>query len=152
MTETRQPWLKRPSSLILLIGAALLAAWMTTVIVSIASEEPDGEATLDGLSSAVRQALTDRDDGEFGRLVDSDSAGDDYAKNYVDRLGDADPRRIRATVSQGGGAPVITVTADARGKGTVCTAWSAVRSDDRWVLDAAPPVGSQKECGADAAG
>lgn len=147
MTEKRQPWLKRPSSLVLLIGAALLAAWMGTVIVSIASEEPDGEATLDGLRSAVQQALTDRDDGEFGRLVDPDSAGDDYAKNYVDRLDAADPRRIRATVSRDGGDPVVTVTADAGGKGTVCTAWTAVRGDDRWVLDAAPRLGREK-CGA----
>lgn len=148
MTEKRQPWLKRPSSLVLLIGAALLAAWMGTVIVSIVREKPDGEATLGALSSAVEQALTDRDDEEFGRLVDPDSAGDDYAKNYVDRLGEADPRRIRASVTKDGGDPVITVTADAGGKGTVCTAWSAVRSDDRWVLDAAPTLGREKGCAA----
>lgn len=148
MTEQRQPWLKRPSSLVLLIGAALLAAWMGTVIVAIVHEEPDGEATLDGLRSAVQQALTDRDDDEFGRLVDSDSAGEDYAKNYVARLDEADPRRVRATVAKGDGDPVVTVTADAGTKGTVCTAWSAVRSDDRWVLDAAPPVGREKGCGA----
>ncbi|MEV6753057.1 hypothetical protein [Streptomyces sp. NPDC051214] len=148
MTEQRQPWLKRPSSLVLLVGAALLAVWMGTVIVSIVHEEPEGEASLDGLRSAVQQALTDRDDGEFGRLVDPDSAGDDYAKNYVARLGDADPRRIRATVAKGGGDPVVTVTADAGTKGTVCTTWAAVRSDDRWVLDAAPPVGREKRCGA----
>ncbi|MGW7074167.1 hypothetical protein [Streptomyces sp. NPDC054866] len=150
MTVRRQPWLRRPSSLVLLIGAALLAAWMTTVIVSIATEEPDGEATLDGLSSAVQQALTDGDDGEFGRLFDADSAGDDYAKNYVARLAEADPRRIRATVSKGDGEPVVTVTADAGGDGTVCTAWSVVRGDDdRWVLDAAPPVAREKRCDAE---
>ncbi|MFF2847835.1 hypothetical protein ACFVT5_16195 [Streptomyces sp. NPDC058001] len=147
MAEKWRARLKQPSLVIPLIGGAVLVAWLTVVVVSIVREEPGGEPTVKGLTAAVEQALTDRDDDELGRLVDSDSAGDNYAKNYLKRLDDAGPQRIRATVSEGGTHPVITVVADVPGQGPVCSAWSAVQDEDRWVLDAAPVVASGSTCG-----
>ncbi|MFJ6567573.1 hypothetical protein ACIQNU_09125 [Streptomyces sp. NPDC091292] len=147
MAEKRRARLKQPYLVIPLIGGAVLVVWLAVVVVSIVREEPGGERTLKGLTAAVEQALAERDDGTLARLVDSESAGDAYAKNYLERLDDTGPQRIRATVSEGGTHPVITIVADVPGQGPVCSAWSAVRKGDRWVLDAAPVVAPGSTCG-----
>ncbi|MBD0839917.1 MULTISPECIES: hypothetical protein [unclassified Streptomyces] len=146
MAEKRR--LKRPATLIPLIGVIFLVGWMATVIVSILNEEPDGEPTLNELSSAVERALKDGDAGAFGRLVDSDSSGDDYAANYVERLDRTRPQGIRTTVLRREKDPAITVVANVDGGGVVCSTWSAIRSEGRWVLDAAPALSQDGGCGA----
>jgi hypothetical protein len=125
-------------------------AWVTIIIVSIRNEEPAGESTLAGLSAAVERALWNGDDGELSRLVDAGGAGEDYAKNYLERLGRAHPREIRATVFRSGDDSTIAAVAEMADGTTVCSTWSAMRTGGRWVLDAAPAVSPGRVC--DAAG
>ena len=117
------------------VGGALLVGWLTTIVVSINHEPPGGAPTLNALEEHTVTALHSQDADEFQLLFTEDSVADDYAANYLDRLGKTAANNSRGAVKKSADATFIVVD----GPGT-CTAWQVVETEKRWYLDGTPPV------------
>jgi hypothetical protein len=117
------------------VGGALLAGWLTTIVVSIDNESPGGAPDLNSLEEHTVTALHTQDAEGFQLLFTEDSVADGYAANYLNRLGETAAKNSRAAVEKSADATFIVVD----GPGT-CTAWQVVETEKRWYLDGTPPV------------
>lgn len=117
------------------VGGALLAGWLTTIVLSINNAPPGGAPNLNALEEHTVTALHSQDADEFQLLFAEDSVADDYAANYLDRLGKTAANNSRGAVKKSADATFIVV--DSPG---TCTAWQVVETEKRWYLDGTPPV------------
>ncbi|MFE7234171.1 hypothetical protein ACWCRF_28730 [Streptomyces sp. NPDC002405] len=114
-----------------------LGTWLGFVCYSIATEAPPGAPSVAVLADRVQKAAADRDADGFQTLFDEDTVSDDYAADYLDRLGEhVSP--LQARVEHRGGHDFLLLRS-AQGD-SVCTAWHITERDGRRLLDGVPPA------------
>jgi hypothetical protein len=118
----------------LLVG---LGTWLGVVCYSIATEAPPGAPSLLALADRVEKAAAGRDADTLQTLFDEDTVSDDYAADYLGRLGEHPPP-LRAHVGHRGGHDFVLLRS-ARDD-SLCTAWHVTERDGRRLLDGVPPT------------
>ncbi|MFE7119559.1 hypothetical protein ACFU99_29495 [Streptomyces sp. NPDC057654] len=125
---------------------AALALWVAAEVFFINNDPEPGASSPKALEEQVLKAARNGDDDGLKQLFVKDSVADDYAKDYLDRLNDAEPRGLKVSVRGHGDAEFLTLTGES-GKsggpaqgGALCTSWQVESEDGRWLLDGTPPV------------
>lgn len=121
----------RPLVVLLLV---IIVALITAVTVQTALTPAPGAAGRAELRDGVRAALQADDESGFKRLFDDDTAGDDYAADY-----------LRSWQQRGADRVVVDTAGDALvargyrgGHQTACSAWPVFEDGSRWLLKGTP--------------
>ncbi|MGW5125211.1 hypothetical protein ACWEQ7_14365 [Streptomyces sp. NPDC004069] len=114
-----------------------LGTWLGVVCYSIATEPPPGAPSVAALADGVQKAAADRDADGLQSLFDEDTVSDDYAADYLDRLGEHAPA-LQARVEHRDGDDFLLLRS-ARDD-SLCTAWHITERDGRRLLDGVPPA------------
>ncbi|MEV0264273.1 hypothetical protein AB0I49_23470 [Streptomyces sp. NPDC050617] len=135
---------------------AALAMWVAAEVFFINNDPEPGASSRTALEEQVLKAARNGDADGLKQLFAKDSVADDYAKDYLDRLSDAEPSGLKVSVHARGGAEFLTLAgasgstsgksgnAGESGKaakgGAICTSWQVESDGGRWFLDGTPPV------------
>ncbi|MEV0278643.1 hypothetical protein AB0I22_19980 [Streptomyces sp. NPDC050610] len=119
---------------------AALAMWVAAEVFLINHDPEPGASSRTALEEQVVKAARSQDSDALNQLFAKGSVSDDYAKDYLDQLDEAEPGGLKASIRGRGGVDFLTLTGKSAKGEAICTAWQVDSEDGHWLLDATPPI------------
>ncbi|MFJ5925469.1 hypothetical protein ACIQF6_22960 [Kitasatospora sp. NPDC092948] len=118
----------------ILLGA-VVAAWMTYVVVAISTTTPPGASSENELSAEVMRAVKAGDSKALQEYFSKETTGDHYAEAWLASLGSVPPESVE--VRETDRALIVSTDPNAEAG---CTVWGLTKKEGRWLLVTVPPL------------
>ncbi|ATY10141.1 hypothetical protein CU254_06465 [Amycolatopsis sp. AA4] len=124
------------------LAVVVAAAWIASITVTVAHQDPPGAASPPELRAELAAALSGRDADALAGLFDVPGSGsDDLAKDYVNVLKDGNARDISVQLAPDERSPTAAIVRGKAGAGEPFSYRLAVTTaKGRWTVAFTPPI------------